>query len=184
MIMNHTLKSSRMRAAEALEILLCQTSATKLRKMEMGVAGRSGEIDIVAHIDVLGRGYVVACQITDGGDAAQIKEALESLRRWSAHLEEKAIPVVVVPHLTPEARALCREGHAGCLDMQGSGSLAFGEIFISVRSTPCRASQERMAIPAQPRNVRSGSGVLKRYSPARVSYPAVIESTAAEALVR
>lgn len=172
MIMNYALKSSRMRAAEALEALLHQTSAIQLKKMELGLAGREHEIDISARIEVLGRDHILYCQVADGGEEREVREALERLRASAAHRGERAIPVVVVPRLTQETRALCREYMAGCLDLQGNGSLALGEIFISVRSTACRSSEEDSAAPTRPMAARTGIGVPKGFSPDRVDYPA------------
>ena len=139
MIMNPSAKSSKMRAFEALEALLMRTSAIKVKDVDLGLLGGGNGADIVAHIEVLGHSRTLACQLVPDGESLHVKEALMKLRRGATRLPGDVTPVIVVPCLSQEVRELCRESDAGFLDMQGNGCLAFGEVFISMRSSPGHA---------------------------------------------
>lgn len=129
------------RAITALNSLLMQVSAITLKEIGLGwPVGEAGEppreIDILAHVEVLGRNHTLACQISASSAPLQVRAALEELCSYAAFLPGKVTPVLILPVLSPEARRLCDECQAGFLDLRGNGRLALDEVFISMRSLP------------------------------------------------
>jgi hypothetical protein len=153
---HHTTRSSRMRAFEALEALLARSSAVHVKDADLGVLGSGCEIDIVAHVDVLGDSHTLACQVTSGEGPHSVRRALERLRSGMARLPGKVTPILVAPCFSREAQALCLESNAGFLDFEGNGSVGFGEVFISTRVLPCRGVPEH--VPEQAKGAGGGFG--------------------------
>ena len=171
MMMNQTARSSRMRAFEALEALLTRTSAIKLKDVDLGLVGEGCEIDIVAHIEVLGHGRTLACQLATDGEPQHVRKALEKLRSSVTRLPGDVTPVVVVPCLSQEARELCQENNAGFLDLHGNGCLAFGEVFISMRSSPCHALYQSSVASMGAVKTKTSRNPLEGFPPAHAELP-------------
>lgn len=141
------------RAVAALNSLLTQASSINLKEIGIGwpVAGREAsgsEIDILAHVEVFGRGHTVACQMTSGSGSEHVRMALKQLRDQIAFLPGRVTPVLILPVLSREAQAVCEENNTGCLDLHGNGRLAIDEVFVSMRSLPRRASHQAASISA------------------------------------
>lgn len=171
MIMTQTAKSSRMRAFEAIEALLMRTSAIKLKDVDLGLVGEGSEVDIVAHIEVLGHGRTLACQLARDAEPQNVMKALEELRHSVTQLPGEVTPVIVMPCLSQEARDICHESNAGFLDLHGNGSLAFGEVFISMRSSPCHALYRSSVASMGTTRTSTGRDSRKRFPPAPAELP-------------
>lgn len=171
MIMNPTARSSKMRAFEALEALLTRTSAIRVKDVDLGLVGEGCEVDIVAHIEVLGHSRTLACQLVSEGETMHVKEALEKLRRGASRLPGDVTPVIVVPCLSQEVRELCQESSAGFLDLHGNGCLAFGEVFISMRSSPSHGVYQSAVASTGAASARSRRMVEDGYPPAHAGSP-------------
>jgi hypothetical protein len=126
------------RAAEALKSLLEQVSAVKLKEMkrESGVRGRTAEVatHILAHIDIYGHSHTLACEVNADTRPSKVRASIKKLQDCTAHLAGDTTPVLIAPYLSPEAQALCKESHAGFLDLEGNARLSLGEVFIGKRS--------------------------------------------------
>ena len=122
------------RATEALKALLEQVSAVKLKEMktEPPVRGRAAEI--LVQIDIYGRSHTLACEVNADTRPSKVRASLKKLRDCAAHLAGEATPVFIAPYLSPEAQAICKESHAGFLDLEGNARLSVGEVFIGKRS--------------------------------------------------
>ena len=127
------------RAEEVLRSLLSQVSTIKLREIrhESHVSRAQGRF--LAHIDVLGRSRILACEVRLQTLAANLHKAIEELNDEAAKLSPEAIPVLIVPYLTPDAEAICRESQAAFVDFEGNARIALGEVFIGKRSIPAHS---------------------------------------------
>ncbi len=154
---------------EELEVLLARTSAIELKDFEMEMSGDDWEIDIVARIEVLGRSHTLAIQMVSDGSPEQVRDALKKLHHGIRQLRGNVTPVIVVPCLSDEIRKLCRESNAGFLDLHGNGCLAFGEVFISQRS-----SCHNLYVPAaseRARRAKANRNRLEKFPPAHAEFP-------------
>jgi hypothetical protein len=129
------------RATEALRALLGQVSVIKLKEIRHQPKG-----PLLARVDVLGHSHTLACEIRQGGEAESLRGVLLELRNDVSCCDGAATPVLIAPHISPEAQALCKESATGYLDLEGNARIALGEVFIGKRSMPCRAAGRGGAI--------------------------------------
>lgn len=153
---HHATRFSRMRAYEALESLLARSSAIRVNDVSLGVKGAECEIDIVAKIDVLGSSHTLACRATASGEARSVRRELKRLRKEVSLLPGEVTPILAVPYLSAKARALCRESNTGFVDLEGNGSVGFGEVFVSARALPCSGSGQSATAHAKGAREESG----------------------------
>lgn len=132
-----------LRATDALRALLGQVSVIKLKGIRREAKG-----SVLAHVDVLGHSHTLACEVTPNARPETLRNDFRQLHDGAAGLPHKdctAIPVVIAPYLSPEAQAVCKENHAGFLDLEGNARLAMGEVFIGKRALTPRAPVGRVA---------------------------------------
>lgn len=122
------------RAAEALKSLLKQVSAVKLKEMKHEASARGGAAEILAHIDVYGHSHTLACKVNADTRPSKVRASLRKLEDCAANLAGETTLVLIAPYLSPEAQALCKQSHAGFLDLEGNARLSLGEVFIGKRS--------------------------------------------------
>jgi hypothetical protein len=130
------------RATEALKSLLEEVSAVKLKDMKREPPARGGATEILAHIDIHGHSHTLACEVNADTRPSKIRASLRKLQDCAAHLAGEATPVLIAPYLSPETQALCKESHAGFLDLQGNARLSLGEVFIGKRSVHLHPAAE------------------------------------------
>ena len=133
------------RAAAALKALLGQVSAVKVREMKSEPPVHGHCVEIVANIDVYGHNHTLACEVNADARPSKVRASLRKLQELAAHQAGQTTPVLIAPHLSPEAQALCKESHAGFLDLEGNARLNIGEVFIGKRSLHSDSSVERAA---------------------------------------
>jgi hypothetical protein len=121
------------RAADALKAVLREISSVKLTELRCEPLGHC-QRGILARIDVFGRSHTLACEVNAQGNPQQMMTSLHSLRESCTHRDVESTCVIIAPHLSPEAQAVCKESHAGFLDLEGNARIAVGEIFISKRT--------------------------------------------------
>jgi hypothetical protein len=129
-------QSKRSRAAEALRAILHRVSAIKLKGIDFESPDRERKIDILAHIDVHGHSHTLVCAVNESDQPSHVRMALKELRSRVAKTDGSATPVLILPHISDEAQALCAESKAGILDLEGNARIAVGEVFIGMRSLP------------------------------------------------
>jgi len=128
------------RAAEALKSLLEQVSAVKLKEMKRESRARGRATEILAHVDVYGHSHTLACEVNADTRPSKVRASIKKLQDCAAHLAGETTPVLIAPYLSPEAQALCKESHAGFLDLEGNARLSLGEVFIGKRSMRLHAA--------------------------------------------
>lgn len=129
-------KCTELQAVEALKALLQQASAVKVRDIRIESPGPRRGKDIVARIDVYGHRHVLFCKVKANGEARNVRTALQEMHRNVPHCEEEITPVLIVPQLSNEARALCKKGRLNFLDLEGNAHLELDDYFFGKRSLP------------------------------------------------
>ena len=124
----NSMQTARSRAAEALKTVLRQVSQIKINTIDL--PDPDLKIDIVAHVDVHGHRRKLVCRVQASGRPEHILVALKELQGFDGD----ATPVIIAPHLSQEAKALCGERRAGFLDLAGNARIDLGDVFISRRT--------------------------------------------------
>jgi len=132
-------------AAQALGALLGLSSSVKLLDVDLGKPGESGEIDMLAHVGVLGHKKLLACKVRPGGQLRDVAAALDELRGDSPGRIADATPVLVAPSLSVRAQELCTRCSTSYVDFNGNGRLELGDMFIRRRSLAHNRPEERSA---------------------------------------
>ena len=122
------------RAAEALKSLLEEVSAVKLKEMKRESPARGRAAEILAYVDIYGHSHTLACEVNADTRPSKVRASIKKLQDCAANLAGEATPVLIAPYLSPEAQTLCKESHAGFLDLEGNARLSLGEVFIGKRS--------------------------------------------------
>jgi hypothetical protein len=146
---NPTMSEMERRAVEALQALLGQVSVIKLKEIRVAPL-TTGDTGIVARVDVLGHRHTLTCEVRENAQPQNLRETLQRLHDGAARCGEPATPVLIAPYLSPEAQALCKESHAGFLDLEGNARLTLGEAFIGKRSRSVRNTHRSTAAYARP----------------------------------
>ena len=132
MRMVNSMQTARSRAAEALKAVLHQVSQVKLHTIDL--PDPDLKIDIVAHVDVHGHRRTLVCKVKASGRPEHVLVALEELQGLANQIDGDATPVIIAPHLSEEAKALCGERRAGFLDLAGNARIDLGDVFIFRRT--------------------------------------------------
>jgi hypothetical protein len=150
----------KLRAAEAIKAVLSEVSTFKLKEIRCTSASGQSETGFLVCVDVLGHSHTLACEVMANVNARNLRAALKELHECAAHVSRDATPVLIAPHLSPQAQAMCRKYSAAYLDLEGNARLTLGEIFIvkrmfahsapnqaTLRSTPTIGPHEVPKIP-------------------------------------
>lgn len=132
----NTKQEMRIRATEALRALLAEVSGTKVREISTPSADAGTGNAFLASVDVYGHHHMLACEIASDEQPANLRTQLEELCSSIASTHTAATPVIIAQHISDEARAVCKESHAGFLDLDGNARIALGEVFILKRTLP------------------------------------------------
>jgi len=122
------------RATEALRSLLEEVSAVKLKEMKRESPARGRAAEILAYVDIYGHSHTLACEVNADTRPSMVRASLRKLRACASHLAGETTLVLIAPYLSPEAQTLCKESHAGFLDLEGNARLSLGQVFIGKRS--------------------------------------------------
>ena len=122
-----------MRAAEALRAILAEVSGAKVREINHPSDAEPSNT-LTASVDVYGRHHTLACEIALDDQLTLLRPVIKALCKTVA--EADATPVIIAPHISDEARALCNESQAGFLDLEGNANIPLGELFIRKRTIP------------------------------------------------
>jgi hypothetical protein len=129
-------------AANALEALLREIPALKLKTLKTESSAADSGIDIMARVDVSGEPHFLICEVKQNGQPRFVRDAIHHLRSYIAHLGKPATPILIAPYLSPASRELCLENQISFLDFEGNARLAFGTVFIE-RSLSSKPEPER-----------------------------------------
>lgn len=86
--------------------------------------------DLVAHISFADRPLELVCEVKANGQPRFIRDAILQLRHHIQSECSDAIPIVIAPYLSEQARQLCQQESVGFLDFEGNAHIAFDTVFI------------------------------------------------------
>lgn len=142
---NESLKALIQDATQSLRGLLEQVPLVRVGQMEVELRPGENTVDLLVHLEVRNQRRVLVCEVKSNGQPRNVRMALHQLLSYAAQLEKEAVPVLIAPYLSPEARALCREGGAAYLDLLGNARITFDGIFIE-RIVESKPRTERRAL--------------------------------------
>ena len=102
-------------------------------------------IDIVVEGRFAGQPLYLIVEVKSTGQPRYVRDAAHQLRRYMRDHHRHAIPIVMAPYLSPQAREACREENVGYLDFVGNALIALDTIYIE-REVPGRPEAERRAL--------------------------------------
>lgn len=83
------------------------------------ISARNGETPVIIVVEFKNR-----------GQPSIVRDAAQQLRRYLRTGHASAIPIVMAPYLSPQARDAAREEEVGYLDFLGNGLIAFDTVYI------------------------------------------------------
>lgn len=122
-------------APEALRRALSDVPV--LADFQLDTTVRSGPdrgIDFVVNLRVHRQLWKLVCEVKANGQPRIIRDAASQVRAYAHKLGPRAIPVIVTPYLSEEARGLCREMEVNYLDLAGNCRFSFDGVFIERES--------------------------------------------------
>jgi len=137
------------RAAEALKSVLHQVSQIKLRKIDNDSPGPDLKVDMLAHVDVHGHSHTLLCKVTASGRPDYVRTALKEFEEDGNRQGGNSTLVFIAPRMSEEGKALCGEGKAGFLDLEGNARLELGDVFIVKRTVSKRAANSPSPLSGQ-----------------------------------
>lgn len=104
---------------------------------------RRNEVDLLLRFHLAGELRTLVCEVKSSGQPRHVRDAVHRLKFQSLHYDARAIPVLVAPYLSDEARALCLEAGVGYADLEGNAHLAFDSVFIDRKVATKPAAERR-----------------------------------------
>lgn len=89
---------------------------------------RGAGIDFLIHSQLGSKPLLLAVNMKASGQPRNVRDAAFRLQRYRREGRSDAIPAVMAPYLSPQARNVCREEEVGYLDFQGNARIAFDTI--------------------------------------------------------
>lgn len=156
----NSLNVERQAAEEMKAFLAGLPNLTRIHVERHGIAGKPDDgIDLVADGQLAGKPIHLIVEVKSNGQPRMVRSAAEQLHRYMRNHAAHAVPVVMAPYLSKQARDVCREEGVGYLDFMGNALIASGTIYIE-REVPGQPEPERRALRSlyKPKSAR----VLRR----------------------
>lgn len=126
-------EAKKMRAVEALKSVLTHVSGVKLRTVESVLPAADARLDIIAQVEVYGHSHTLACMLVPNDEPQLLRETVMGFSDRAGKVAKNATPVLIASHVSGQLQSLCREIHAGMIDLNGNACIELGEIFIRCR---------------------------------------------------
>ncbi len=100
--------------------------------LEIGSGGRDYPIDLRIALSRGGVNYALIITVKANGAPRFVRSEVYQLRDYVAHVDtdQRLIPMLVSPYLSPESRAICTDHNVAYLDLFGNAHLAFDGVYI------------------------------------------------------
>ncbi|CDX51592.1 conserved hypothetical protein [Mesorhizobium plurifarium] len=91
-------------------------------------------VDFVAQVNTQGKSWMIVCEVKLTGQPRIVRDAALNLRAAATQFGPRAVPVLVTPYLSKDARKTCRELAVHYLDLEGNCRITFDGIYIERES--------------------------------------------------
>ena len=100
--------------------------------LEIGSVEHDYPIDLRIALTRGGLNYALIIAVKENGAPRFVRSAVYQLRDYVAHVDtdQRLIPMLVSPYLSPESRAICTDHNVAYLDLFGNAHLAFDSVYI------------------------------------------------------
>jgi hypothetical protein len=137
-----SMKDLEHQAAAVLRGMLQKVPAVDTDSVSTESRPRDARYDFVVHVASAGQHRTLVCEVKANGQPRHVRAAVLALRDWVEREDKSAVPVVIAPYLSNEARTICSDYKVGYLDFEGNCHIAFDGIYIE-REVPKRPTVER-----------------------------------------
>ena len=135
------------------DLLRCLPAAEVTPLAETHQRGNRRQADGLVRVSYGNVAHLLVIAVKAQGAPRFVRSAVHELESLVAHLSERVtpdraerfVPILVVPYLSPESRAVCRDHDVAYLDLEGNARLAFGGVYIE-RSVPTKPKPEARAL--------------------------------------
>ncbi|MEQ1517961.1 MAG: type IV toxin-antitoxin system AbiEi family antitoxin [Usitatibacteraceae bacterium] len=146
-------------AAKILQSLFEEIPQIEVDRFEREAQLKSGaRFDIVAELSYAGTPAKFVVEVKGNGQPRVVREAALQLKRLLRDQNDEAIPLVMAPYLSEQAREVCKEEGVAYADFVGNTHIVFGSIYIdrqvSDRPEPDRRSLRSLSKPKTARILR------------------------------
>lgn len=131
-------------AAKALRKFLGDIPHVELKGIEEADRPDAG-IDLLVDAAYANRPFRLAVEVKTNGEPRNMGAAALQAKRFIERAHSNAIPLVMAPFLSEQARAVCVDEGVGYLDFFGNARIASDRFYIE-RSVPGRPEPERRAV--------------------------------------
>lgn len=122
-------------------------------------AMRDAGVDFVISARHGKKPVVIVVEVKTMGQPRSVREAAQQLHRYLRAGHSTAIPIVMAPYLSPQAREACRQEEVGYLDFLGNALIAFDSVYIEKevadRPEPVRRALRSLYKPKAARILRA-----------------------------
>lgn len=133
-------------AARALAALLAQIPQVEVISLKREASLRSDcRFDVIADLALAGRPIQLVAEVKANGQPRLVREAAITLTRLLRDQSSDAVPLVMAPYLSEQARAVCKEEGVGYADFLGNMHLVFDTVYID-RQVADRPEPERRTL--------------------------------------
>ena len=99
--------------------------------------------DAVLKVRVGNARWTLIVEVKPNGQPMHVRSALHQLNKYRQHAGAAAVPILIAPFLSAEARRLCIEDGVSFIDLHGNSRLAFGAVYIETEVEGSPAAERR-----------------------------------------
>lgn len=127
-----TVKEIEITAANTIRDLLGHVPNLEISSVDYEEHIGHNQIDLRIALSRDGVNYALIIEVKANGAPRFVRSAIYQLRDYVAHADanQRLIPMLVSPYLSPESRAICTDHNVAYLDFFGNAHLAFDSVYI------------------------------------------------------
>lgn len=140
---SHSEKNTETEAITKLSELLNSIPTIELLKVDRQSQNSNMGVDFIADIDVSGKRHTLICEVKSSGQPRYVQLGLLQLSNYIVRNNQKGIPILIAPYLSPQAQELCKYNQINYLDFEGNAHLIFDNALIDRQVATKPASDQR-----------------------------------------